>query len=270
MKFSLPFQVRFLIGILVFVLGVAFIYKTFNPNISPARFFSLAILVLMALLILWAQFMKKLAGQFLLDSGLKALNRHCDPQTAIAVHTEKLNAARAKGEKAAEMLFLNNLAVAYHANGETEKALELLKSARVEANNAAIQMVHNGNMAILNWDAGNYDDFWRDKAIVDNYISMLNHKGPAYQNICRQMERIAARADILNGNYEKAVAYFTQQFQSIPPYDMYAKVSNMFILAGVYYLMGDKANYRKSLEFVAENGNKLHVAKLARQRLNEV
>lgn len=267
MKFSIPPQFRVLLGLIVFILGVAFVYKNLNPNISPARFFSIAILILMALLILWMQFMKKLAGQFLLDNGLRALNRNCDPETAIVFHTQKLEMARARGEKAATMLFLNNLAVAYHANGETEKALALLKDADIDANNPAIQMVHNGNMAVLNWDAGNYDEFWRCKAIVDNYVALLNNKSPAYQNICRQMERISARADILNANYEKALAYFTGQMQNIPPFDQYAKVSNMYIIAGIYYLMDDGANYRKSLEFVAQNGNKLHVAKLAREHL---
>lgn len=270
MKFRISPQAGFLIVIIIFILIVAGIYKTFQINMSPARFFSVAILVLIVLIIVGMQVIKRLGGRFLLDAGLMALNRNCDPEKAIELHSQKLEAARSRNEKAAEMLYLNNLAVAYHANGETEKALSLLKSADIDQNNPAMQMVHNGNITVLNWDYGNYDEFWRGKMVVDNFIKMLGNKSPAYQSICRQMDRIGARADILNGNYDKALAFFTSQMQNISPYDNYAKVSNMFIIAGIYYLMSDNVHYREALEYVANNGNKLHVARLARQRLNEI
>lgn len=267
---KIPAQVRILLVIVIFFLVVGFLYKALGiTGLSQARFTSLAIMAAIVVIIIVMQVMRRMAGQYMLDKGLNALNRQCDPVSAIALHTQKLEAARARGEKNAEMLFLNNLAVAYHANGETERALNLLNGANVGQGNPAIQMVHSGNIAILNWDAGNYDEFWRHKTTVDNFIRDLNHKSPAYQAICRQMERIGARADILNGDYERALAYFTGQLKTIPAYDKYAIVSNHFIMAGIYFLTGDEANYRQSLQFVAENGNKLHVARLARERLAE-
>lgn len=265
---KLPVQARIVLVIVAFFLVVAFLYKTLNiTSLSPARFTSLAMMAAIVAVLVVMRILRRMAGQYRLDKGLNALNRQCDPVTAIAEHTQKLEAARARGEKAAEMLFLNNLAVAYHANGETERALSLLSGANVGQNNPAIQMVHSGNIAILNWDAGNYDAFWHHKTIVDNFIRDLSHKSPAYQAICRQMERISARADILNGNLERALDYFAGQLKTIPPYDKYAQVSNRYIMAGIYYLLGDEANYRQSLQCVAENGNKLHVAQLARERL---
>lgn len=265
---KIPARVWIVLALVIFMLGVGVLYKALNiTGLSPARFTSLAIMAAIVVIIVVLQVLRRMAGQYMLDKGLKALNRECDPLTAIEAHTEKLAAARGKGEKTAEMLFLNNLAVAYHANGETERALNLLAGANVGQTNPAMQMVHSGNIAILNWDAGNYDEFWRNKTIVDNYIKELSNKSPAYQAICRQMERISARADILNGDYERALGYFSRQMQTIPAYDMYARVSNCYIMAGIYYLMGDEANYRKSLEFTAQNGNKLNVAKLARERL---
>lgn len=267
MKFFLSPGGRMAAGLFVFVMGVALLYRVLKPGLSPAHFFSIAIIILIIVVAVWARTVKKMAGQFLLDKGLKALNRECDPVTAIQEHSKKLEIARLRGEKNAEMLFLNNLAVAYHANGETGRALSLLQNANVNRNNPAMQMVHHGNMAVLYWDSGDYEAFWREKEIVDNYIRSIGHKNEAYHNISRQMERIAARADILNGHYQKALDYFSGQMQNIPPYDIYAKVSNTFIIAGIYYLMGDMDNYRKCLEFVAENGNLLYVAKLACERL---
>lgn len=265
---KIPVRIWIVLALAIFMLGVGVLYKSLNiTGLSPARFTSLAIMFAIVVIIVAMQVLRRMAGQYMLDKGLKALNRECDPVTAIESHTQKLAAARAKGEKAAEMLFLNNLAVAYHANGETERALDLLSGANAGQVNPAMQMVHNGNVAILNWDAGNYDEFWHKKTVVDNYVQELSNKSPAYQAICRQMERISARADILNGDYERALGYFSRQMQTIPAYDMYARVSNCYIMAGIYYLMGDTANYRKSLEFVAQNGNKLNVARLARERL---
>lgn len=261
-------QIRIIVAIVIFCVVVIFLYKTLSiQELSPARQVSFVIAVAIVVILVGMQILRHMTSRYRLDKGLNALNRECDPVAAIALHTQKLAAARAQGDGAAEILLLNNLAVACHANGETERALNLLNSAHTGNKNAAIQMVHNGNIAILNWDAGNYDDFWQHKAIVDNFVREVGQKSPAYQAICRQMERIGARADILNGDYDRALNYFAGQFKTLPAYDKYAQVSNRFIMAGIYYLMGDEVNYRRSLEFVAEKGHRLHVAKLARERL---
>lgn len=261
---KVPAQIRIIAAFIIFCAVVVFLYKALAiPGLSPARFASFVIVAVIVVLLV----LRHMTDRYRLDKGLNALNRECDPAAAIAQHMQKLPAARAKGDETAEILLLNNLAVACHANGETGRALDLLNSAHTGNKNAVIQMVHNGNIAILNWDAGNYDAFWRHKAIVDNFVREVGQKPPAYQTICRQMERIGARADILNGDYDRALDYFAGQFKTLPAYDRYAQVSNRFIMAGIYYLMGDAANYRSSLQFVAEKGHRLHVAKLARERL---
>lgn len=263
-----PAQMRIILAIIICFVVAVFLYKALAiQGLSPARFASLVIVAVIVVILVVSQILRHMAGRYQLDKGLNALNRECNPAAAIALHTQKLAGARAQGNETAEILLLNNLAVACHANGETERALDLLNSAHTGNKNAAIQMVHNGNIAILNWDAGHYDAFWRHKAIVDNFVREVGQKTPAYQAICRQMERIGARADILNGDYERALNYFAGQFKTLPAYDKYAQVSNRFIMAGIYYLMGDEANYRRSLQFVAEKGHRLHVAKLARERL---
>lgn len=265
---KIPAQIRIIVAIIIFFAVVIFLYKALAiTELSPARFASFAIMAAIVVILVGMRILRHMAGRYKLDKGLNALNRECDPVSSIALHTQKLAGARARGDEAAEILLLNNLAVACHANGETERALDLLNSVHAGNKNAAIQMVHNGNIAILNWDAGNYDAFWQYKAIVDNFVREVGQKSPAYQAICRQMERIGARADILNGDYDRALNYFAGQFKTLPAYDKYAQVSNRFIMAGIYYLMGDEANYRRSLQFVAEKGHRLHVAKLARERL---
>lgn len=208
-----------------------------------------------------------LTRRHLLDKGMSALSRACDPETAINEHTRRLEQARAKGNKAAENIYLNNLAVAYHANGETDKALQILRRIPMAADNAASQVLYHGNIAVLNWDKGDYDEFWYEKSIVDRYLDGLNPVTPEYKTMRNQAGRIAARGDILNGEYDRALEFFQRQLEFFPKFDLYARVSNTYIIAGIYFLMGDMPKYREALDFVANNGNKLYAARLARQRL---
>lgn len=208
-----------------------------------------------------------LYGRRLTDRGLVALHYQCDPVAAIAIFNQKMDEAKAQQNNQAWQVYASNLAVAYYANNENDRAIRLLESLRPPANDAVARTIHHGNLAIMYWDNGDYEAFERDKEQAEAFFKLINNDQPAYKTCADQIDRLDARAAILQGNYDKALKYFEKQLNSIPMFNRYAKVTSLYMLAGIYHLMDKPIERDNCLRYVAAHGNKLHIAAVARERL---
>ena len=255
-----------IIGIILALLLIIFLKGQHAPGTESAQGFARLMLFLPTLVfVIFVAVI--LYGRRFPDKGLAALHYQCDPEAAIAIFDKKLAEAKAREDNQAWQVYASNLAVAYHANNETDRAIRLLESLRPPTGDAVARTIHHGNLATMHWDKGDYDAFAQEKEQSEAFLKLVNRDHAAYKTCADQIARLDARAAILAGDYTGALTHFQQQLQHIPMFNRYAKVTSLYMMAGIYHLMDNAAERDNCLQYVASHGNKLYIAKVACEQL---
>ena len=258
---------RWLPGLLGIALAVAlavWLQSPYAVSVNTARMFAqvmlaLAVLVfiLVVLILVWS------------SSGRVALYQICDPARAAAIFDKKLEQARQNKQTGVWQKCARYLVWAYSANGETERELILLQSLKPAGDDAAALSLYHGDMALLSWDVGNYGAFGRELELARTYAAQSVPYGRSCRKVRRRLMELTARETILNGDYATALAYYVHQVKALPFYNVYGKIAAVYLLAGIYHLMDEHDSRDQFLAYVSRRGRKLHIAALARKRLQE-
>ena len=183
------------------------------------------------------------------------LNTDLDPPRLIREASAAVQKHRRRGVRTAYRVVLAN---GYLTNGEYDEAITLLQD---ELKNKFLLGHQKAVIHLLLGDAyfdkGEFED-------AEHYFET------AKRNWAIKMlglpERIDAVLNIHRGNLPQALEYFSKSMQKKQNDNIHIMFDH-YNLAIIYEKMGDTQNHRKHLEYIAVNGNTLHIARLARKKI---
>ena len=173
----------------------------------------------------------------------------CNPIKDIQIKLIRLGVA---GEPDKDFI-KNDLAVAYYANGEFDKAIDILKSVHSE------NIASTFNLCVSYLGKNDIQGARMHHEIFKRYkLSKLYY----YLG-----KRLDAEFDIAYGNFEKALAFYINDYEKFK--SRYHRVNVSFKLAIIYGNLGEFEKQKELFEYVDENGGQLYIVKLAREWLEK-
>ena len=197
----------------------------------------------------------------------------CDPIRYIKEMTALLD--RPIKNKDHHMAFVTNLALGYIHNGQANQGIRLVEDLLKHHDkyqydvltSASVNLVLClGYLSIGNLNAA---EKHYQKMGLDCDRAKSDKLEDAAINIEAFLRTLDARFSFEEGRYEEALRYFESLFNELldePSYRLSTALGR-FRLALIYEKLGNSAKEKEHLEYVAEYGNLLHVARLAREKL---
>ena len=217
------------------------------------------------------------------------LNYQCDPKKYIEKNSELLE-NRILRNRIEYYFLLLNIAVGYFSLGNNEKAIFIahkIPEKKIKEN-FYFNVAYNYNLGIFysskeNWQMGkiflgNLKDIYTTlknspKNKNGDFILSYTDNNKKYEFIpeikLREIEIMIEEIEVLlgkeNNKFQEAIEFYEKKFKI--QNTTYGRCFSKYYLAFAYEELNDFEKMKKSLEFVAENGNTLHIAEIARDIL---
>lgn len=217
------------------------------------------------------------------------LNYQCDPKKYIEKNS-KLLENRILKNRIEYYFFLLNIAVGYFSLGNNEKAIltaHKIPEKKIKEN-FYFNVAYNYNLGIFysskeNWQMGkifleNLKDIYTTlknspKNKNGNFILSYSDNNKKYEYVpeikLKEIEIMIEEIEVLlgkeNNRFQEAIEFYEKKFKMQST--TYGRCFSKYYLAFAYEELNDFEKMKKSLEFVAENGNTLHIAEIARDIL---
>jgi tetratricopeptide (TPR) repeat protein len=217
------------------------------------------------------------------------LNYQCDPKKYIEKNSELLENRILKNRVEYYFLLLN-IAVGYFSLGNNEKAIltaHKIPEKKIKEN-FYFNVAYNYNLGIFysskeNWQMGkiflgNLKDIYTilknlPKNKNGDFILSYTDNNKKYEFIpeikLREIEIMIEEIEVLlgkeNDKFQEAIEFYEKKFKI--QNTTYGRCFSKYYLAFAYEELNNFDKMKESLEFVAENGNVLHIAETARDIL---
>jgi len=188
------------------------------------------------------------------------LNVELDPGKYVEEVTAILN--EGKIDKRTAVILNNSLATAYGQMGEYDKAIKLYKQL-LDDPKFNYRGVVNGQLTQIYLAK---KEVPAAKKRWDEFKSTLSPKHE--KSLERYIKSMEGHFALLDEKYEESLQTHLDLLTSVQAKG--EEVHLRYRLAETYKKLGDDHQQKEQLEFVAEHGNKLHIADLARQQLQEM
>ena len=217
------------------------------------------------------------------------LNYQCDPKKYIEKNSELLE-NRILRNRIEYYFLLLNIAVGYFSLGNNEKAIftaHKIPEKKIKEN-FYFNVAYNYNLGIFysskeNWQMGkifleNLKNIYitlknSPKNKNGNFILSYTDNNKKYEFIpeikLREIEIMIEEIEVLlgkeNDKFQEAIEFYEKKFKI--QNTTYGRCFSKYYLAFAYEELNNFDKMKESLEFVAENGNVLHIAETARDIL---
>lgn len=217
------------------------------------------------------------------------LNYQCDPKKYIEKNSELLE-NRILRNRIEYYFLLLNIAVGYFSLGNNEKAIftaHKIPEKKIKEN-FYFNVAYNYNLGIFysskeNWQMGkifleNLKNIYitlknSPKNKNGNFILSYSDNNKKYEFIpeikLREIEIMIEEIEVLlgkeNDKFQEAIEFYEKKFKI--QNTTYGRCFSKYYLAFAYEELNDFDKMKESLKFVAENGNALHIAEIARDIL---
>lgn len=217
------------------------------------------------------------------------LNYQCDPKKYIEKNSELLE-NRILKNRIEYYFFLLNIAVGYFSLGNNDKAIltaHKIPEKKIKEN-FYFNVAYNYNLGIFysskeNWQMGkifleNLKDIYTNlknspKNKNGNFILSYTDNNKKYEYVpeikLKEIEIMIEEIEVLlgkeNNRFQEAIEFYEKKFKI--QNTTYGRCFSKYYLAFAYEELNDFDKMKKSLKFVAENGNALHIAEIARDIL---
>lgn len=217
------------------------------------------------------------------------LNYQCDPKKYIEKNSELLE-NRILRNRIEYYFLLLNIAVGYFSLGNNEKAIltaHKIPEKKIKEN-FYFNVAYNYNLGIFysskeNWQMGkiflgNLKDIYTTlKNLPKNkngdFILSYTDNNKKYEYVpeikLKEIEIMIEEIEVLlgkeNNKFQEAIEFYEKKFKI--QNTTYGRCFSKYYLAFAYEELNDFEKMKESLEFVAENGNTLHIAEIARDIL---
>ena len=213
----------------------------------------------------------------------------CDPKKYIEKNSELLE-NRILSNRIEYYFLLLNIAVGYFSLGNNEKAIftaHKIPEKKIKEN-FYFNVAYNYNLGIFysskeNWQMGkiflgNLKDIYTTlknspKNKNGDFILSYTDNNKKYEFIpeikLREIEIMIEEIEVLlgkeNNKFQEAIEFYEKKFKI--QNTTYGKCFSKYYLAFAYEELNNFEKMKESLKFVAENGNALHIAEIARDIL---
>ncbi|MFR8990946.1 MAG: hypothetical protein ACLVH9_07240 [Fusobacterium sp.] len=217
------------------------------------------------------------------------LNYQCDPKKYIEKNSELLENRILKNRVEYYFLLLN-IAVGYFSLGNNEKAIltaHKIPEKKIKEN-FYFNVAYNYNLGIFysskeNWQMGkiflgNLKDIYTTlknspKNKNGNFILSYSDNNKKYEYVpeikLKEIEIMIEEIEVLlgkeNNKFQEAIEFYEKKFKMQST--TYGRCFSKYYLAFAYEELNDFDKMKESLKFIAENGNTLHIAEIARDIL---
>lgn len=217
------------------------------------------------------------------------LNYQCDPKKYIEKNSELLE-NRILRNRIEYYFLLLNIAVGYFSLGNNEKAIftaHKIPEKKIKEN-FYFNVAYNYNLGIFysskeNWQMGkiflgNLKDIYTNlknspKNKNGNFILSYSDNNKKYEYVpeikLKEIEIMIEEIEVLlgkeNNKFQEAIEFYEKKFKMQST--TYGRCFSKYYLAFAYEELNDFDKMKESLKFVAENGNALHIAEIARDIL---
>ncbi|WP_293959962.1 hypothetical protein [uncultured Fusobacterium sp.] len=217
------------------------------------------------------------------------LNYQCDPKKYIEKNSE-LFENRILKNRIEYYFFLLNIAVGYFSLGNNDKAIltaHKIPEKKIKEN-FYFNVAYNYNLGIFysskeNWQMGkifleNLKDIYTNlknspKNKNGNFILSYTDNNKKYEYVpeikLKEIEIMIEEIEVLlgkeNNRFQEAIEFYEKKFKI--QNTTYGRCFSKYYLAFAYEELNDFEKMKESLKFVAENGNALHIAEVARDIL---
>lgn len=189
---------------------------------------------------------------------------NCDPSGFIRESGALFN--KYANKKTTISLLNNNLAIAYFDNGESDKAIEILKSIPLNETKVTLEnIVVHYNLGSITLKAEQAEVAMLHYEKIKSYRSFTNKKR-ILSLIDNTISRLDADFAIEQGHYEQALGFYQTRFQKATTQS--EKVHSKFQMARIYEKTGETDKQRQCLEYVSNNGKHIYIANIARNKLS--
>lgn len=217
------------------------------------------------------------------------LNYQCDPKKYIEKNSELLE-NRILRNRIEYYFLLLNIAVGYFSLGNNEKAIltaHKIPEKKIKEN-FYFNVAYNYNLGIFysskeNWQIGkifleNLKDIYTNlknspkNKNGDFILSYINNNKYEYvpEIKLKEIEIMIEEIEILlgkeNNRFQEAIEFYEKKFKIQST--TYGRCFSKYYLAFAYEELNNFEKMKEALEFVAKNGNALHIAEVARDILN--
>lgn len=198
---------------------------------------------------------------------LEILDNDCDPEKFLS---EYKNIVNEDSDSFTAMVSRCNYAAGFFGNGEFDKAIELYNTIDVEPNNPQTQSINilkEYNLTLIYLFK---DELDTAKQHYNRFVEVgeeFDKDIPFYDNYVGMKKLLANRIEVFEGEYSNAKKHFKEQQENCP--DNFQKVLNMYYLYEIYSREGKENKVKDCLQFIADNGNNLYIAKKANELLNK-
>lgn len=165
-------------------------------------------------------------------------------------------------DKRTATILNNNLATAYGQLGEYDKAIKIYKEVLSEPK-FNYHGVVNGQLTQMYLAKKDVPAAQKSWQVFKRALSPKHEK-----SLERYVRSIEGHFALLDGEYEQSLATHLDLLSSVQAKG--EEVHLRYRLAETYEKLGQRDEQKEQLAFVAEHGNKLHIANLARQQLQEM
>lgn len=222
------------------------------------------ILVDCFLLLLAFSFPQSCLNRVILHS-CESLNKNCDPEPLLQTTTELL--AYAQPENIRQILLINQ-SLAFREMGEYQKAADILNSINIDKTSSTLpitKITYYNNLSDIYdlLDKTAQADIWYEK-MVQIYYDMPENA--AKKQIKDALESASAAYQYRKGNYQKTIDILS----TLHTQNMAHNIDSALRWAQASLKLGDIQTARAKLNYVIENGNKLHSVTLAKQMLDDL
>lgn len=218
------------------------------------------------------------------------LNYQCDPKKYIEKNSELLE-NRILRNRIEYYFLLLNIAVGYFSLGNNEKAIltaHKIPEKKIKEN-FYFNVAYNYNLGIFysskeNWQMGkifleNLKDIYTNlknspKNKNGDFILSYINNNKKYEYVpeikLKEIEIMIEEIEILlgkeNNRFQEAIEFYEKKFKIQST--TYGRCFSKYYLAFAYEELNNFEKMKEALEFVAKNGNALHIAEVARDILN--
>jgi len=216
-----------------------------------------------------------------INSIMHILLEECDPDRSVKEIIHLMN-THPKKNKHINNIRKNNLATGYFSSGEFDKAIEILKSIitldGVKQNEiTSVNIVANYSLCMgylsKNDTKGAMPYIetlksYRGLVAKGDYIMGKKNRAGMIADLDKLVYNLEAVVAIEEGDAESVLDHFRSMLSKAA--NRYQRVYSHSHLADIYEKLGDASKQREHLEYLAENGNMLYIARVAREKLELV
>lgn len=272
------------------ILGVLSVIIAYNVFKIPLEILIYIIVILTSFLLL-IKLWRPVYTANIIKNILPILNEQCDPHLFLEKSAALLMKPFLKNTNEYSFVLLN-MAVGYFAQGNVNRAVETAREIpenEIEKNHY-LKIVYLYNMATFyiseeHWNTAevfinklqNYTELLKNSPVSKDGKNIMMYlpekKQPEYfpvkniDEVNTMLDELTTLLRLKDKKYQEAIELYEKKFNRNN--NKYIKSYCKYYQAVWYEELGDIENMKKSLTYTAENGNKLHIAVVARDILKE-